>query len=159
MPRRNPKTGKELSGAEKQREKKSAEREQDDGKWAAEFLEAGDPDLANPDTDLDYIRKLQLVVTRQMARTPFPTSAQIETWKRIKEMSAVIGLTSNKAKLEAKIRKLEGLFAQQRQAGAVRWEPGASIKKPPTARGGARGPRPLPDGLLLDPPSDEPNTE
>src|SRR5690349_2344315 len=30
--------------------------------WAAEFTAAGDPDLDNPDTDLAYVRRLQLIV-------------------------------------------------------------------------------------------------
>src|SRR5262245_41929574 len=38
-----------------------------DGKWAEEFKEAGMPDLENPETDLSYVRKLQLICLRQTA--------------------------------------------------------------------------------------------
>jgi hypothetical protein len=46
----------------------------EDEAWAREFVErAGKSDLANPDTDLAYVRKLQLIVLDQMAATPHPS--------------------------------------------------------------------------------------
>ena len=69
---------------------------------------------------------------------------------KIDQASAQLAtLLATKAKLPAitaaKVRKLEGLLRERSSAGsAVRVEPGAKVAKPSTARGGARGPRPLP---------------
>ncbi len=160
----DPQTGKEVTGAAKIRKKhekneaqvasRSRNRE-DDGKWADEFKEAGTPDLENPGTDLDYTRKLQLICLRQMATTPFPTLAQMECWRRINEMSKSVGMTSNRAQLEASVKKLgKALKAQTVQAGAITIVPGHTVKKPSTARGmSPPGPRAIPpDALPEDPP-------
>lgn len=122
----------------------------DDGdEWAEEFEEAGQIDLNNPDTDLDYVRKLQLIVLRQMAMTAHPSKAQQDTWRRIREMSAVVGMTSNRAKLEADLRALKKTLAHyQEQGGALKFAKGDELKRPPTARGRKRGPRLLPPGEL-----------
>lgn len=123
-----------------------------DDAWSKEFLEAGPIDLENPDTDLAYVRKLQLIVLRQMATTPHPSKAQQDAWRRIREMSAVVGMTSNRAKLEADLRSLKKQLAQyQEQSGALKVMKGSEVKRPPTARGRTRGPRALP-------PEEEPPT-
>jgi hypothetical protein len=161
MPSRDPKTGKELSGAQKRQRKVALDaeieqsRDEDRGEWARAFKRAGKPNLDDPGTDLDYTRKLQLIVLEQMATEPFPTPAQRETWKRIREMSAVVGMTSNRAQLESKVRKLQGALAARRDtaAGALRMEPGAKIKKPKTARGmSPPGPRAIPPDAVVEPP-------
>lgn len=113
----------------------------DDGKWAKDFEAAGKPDLQNPGMDLDYTRKLQLICLRQMATTPFPTRAQHEAWRRIKEMSATVGMTSNRAQLEAKVKRLSKQLATQTQSGTITEVSGKGFKKNPEARGGMTGPR------------------
>lgn len=119
----------------------------DDGEWAKEFDQAGRPDLENAGADLDYVRKLQLICLRQMVTTPRPTSRQRECWRSLKEMSAVVGMTSNRAQLESKVKKLEAALKARADAGnaIVRSEPGSKVKRPPTARGSAPpGPRAIP---------------
>lgn len=113
--------------------------------WAKEFTEAGRPDLENPDTDLAYVRKLQLICLRQMATTAQPPKEQQDAWRRIREMSAVVGMTSNRAKLEAEVRSLKKAMAHyQQQGGAMKLEKGSDVPRPSTARGRRRGPRLLP---------------
>jgi hypothetical protein len=117
----------------------------EDDSWAQEFEEAGEPDLANPDTDLDYVRKLQLIVMRQMATTARPSKPQQDAWRRIREMSAVVGMTANRAKLEAEVRSLKKMLSQyQQMGGAIKLEKGSDVPRSPTARGRRRGPRLLP---------------
>lgn len=167
MPSRDPKTGKEVTGAQKQKKKKRAmavrvasaggDMPKDDGKWAREFEEAGKPDLENPGTDLDYVRRLQLICLRQMATTAFPPIAQQDAWRRIREMSATVGMTSNRSQLEAKVKKLEAALKARMQAGAVRIEPGDARLKSPNARGVPRGPRAIPPDALS--PEPEPPAE
>lgn len=126
----------------------SEESEEDDGDdlWAQEFSKAGKPDFDNPDTDLAYVRKLQLIVLRQMATTARPPKPQQDAWRRIREMSAVVGMTSNRAKLEADVRDLKKKLARFKdKATALQTEPSGNVPRPPTARGRKRGPRPLPD--------------
>jgi hypothetical protein len=118
---------------------------EDDGEWAQEFEEAGDVDLENPDTDLAYVRKLQLICLRQMATTANPSRQQEAAWRRIREMSAVVGMTSNRAKLEADVKALKAALKKHEERGsAMNIGAGASIPKSPGARGQRRGPRPLP---------------
>lgn len=155
----------ELSGAAKRKAKHEAadfaEQQardaagfpQDNGKWAEDFQAAGSPDLENPETDLAYTRKLQLIVLKQMATTPFPTVAQKNTWARIREMSATVGMTSSRAALEATVKKLRKQLEERAQAATVTEVAGGSITKPPTARGGQRGPRPLPPDPPPEPPA------
>lgn len=121
----------------------------DDGKWARDFQKAGKPDLENPDTDLSYVRKLQMIALRQMATTPFPSIAQQGTWRRIREMSAVVGMTSNRASLEARVKKLQKSLGERQQVSTIIEVPGSSITKPDTARGGSKGPRPIPEDPLV----------
>ena len=184
MPRRDPQTGKQPSGA--QNRKRGHEKNEravatqggelqldravtadeyatggwrrDDGAWAKAFEACGLPDLENPGTDLAYVRKLQMTCLHQMATTPFPTLAQQEHWRRVNEHSKSVGMTSNRALLEAKVKQLEAaLKARQAAAGAVRIVPASSVKKPPTARGMAPpGPRAIPPDAL---PEDEPPKE
>jgi hypothetical protein len=116
----------------------------DTGRWASEFKKAGEPDLENPGTDLSYVRKLQLIVMRQMATTPFPTIAQQEAWRRIREMSAVVGMTSKRAELESTVKRLEQELRAARPEGAVKWVEGP-VAKSPNARGAPTGPRPVKD--------------
>lgn len=164
MPSRDPKTGKPISGAKGRRRKHEKTDAvvaagartddappKDDGRWARDFEEAGKPDLENPGTDLDYVRRLQLICLRQMATTAFPPIAQQEAWRRIKEMSAVVGMTSNRAQLEAKVRKLEAALAERKTHGSiVKTQTGASIKRPPTARGATPpGPRAVPEDATV----------
>lgn len=178
MPSRDPKTGKEISGAQK-RKRKHAKAEalvaagasapppddddapkRDDGAWAKEFEDAGKPDLENPGTDLDYVRRLQLICLRQMATVAFPPIAQQEAWRRIKDMSATVGMTSNRAQLEAKVKKLEAALKARTQIGAVHMEPSTNVEKPANARGMRRGPRPIPpDAVADEPPPTEPPAE
>src|SRR4051794_32232292 len=100
---------KKPSGASNRRKKHESEAaanpdtEPDGGDWAQAFRAAGDPDLENPETDLDYTRKLQLIVLQQMATTPFPPRAQQDCWRRIREMSATLGMTSSRAALESTV--------------------------------------------------------
>lgn len=139
----------ETSGAadrRRKRKKEEAERqrevnENDDGIWAGEFKEAGTPDLENAGTDLDYVRKLQLIALRQMATTPFPTLKQENLWRRIREMSAVVGMTSNRSQLESRTKKLEKQLANTQQGGGVRIEAGARVKRSPNARGQKTAPK------------------
>jgi hypothetical protein len=124
----------------------AAEPTADDDGWAQEFREAGNPDLENPDTDLDYVRKLQLIVLRQMASTAHPPKAQQDAWRRIREMSAVVGMTSNRAKLEADVRALKKMLSSyQARGGAINVEEGSKVLRPHTARGRKRN-RPAPVG-------------
>jgi hypothetical protein len=139
----------EKGGAEKVRDKKAIADSRDSGRWAKVFGRAGEPDLENPETDLAYTRKLQLLVLHQMATTPKPTLRQQECWKRIREMSAVVGMTSSRAALEAKVRKLTKMLADRNVPGTVTEVAGSSVAKPPTARGGPRGPQRLPDDPTL----------
>lgn len=159
MPSRD-RDGKELGGAEKKRRKRERQEAEapvalpeDDGKWAADFRAAGKPDLENPGTDLDYVRKLQLIALHQMATTPFPSAAQRNCWQRIREMSAVVGMTSNRAQLEAQVRRLEKALAERRQSGAiVKVQKGSVVKRPSTARGAAPpGPRAVPEDATVTP--------
>ena len=161
MPSIDPETGKEVSGGQKRRRKIEYEAGQsaieilndaDDCSWANEFREAGQPDLENPGTDLDYVRKLQLISLRQMATTAKPSKLQQDCWRRIREMSAVVGMTSNRAQLEAKVRKLEKLLSERQAAGSAVVEvAGSRIKRPPTARGAAPpGPRSIPPDAVAD---------
>jgi hypothetical protein len=147
------------AGRRRAREKAEAAEEAaspDDGAWAEEFKSAGAPDLENPGQDLDYVRKLQLIALKQMVTTPKPTPRQRECWRSLKEMSAVVGMTSNRAQLEAKVKKLEAALKQRADTGnnIARVESGAKVKRPPTARGAAPpGPRAIPPDAL---PPDEP---
>lgn len=180
MPSRDPKTGKEPSGAQK-RKRRYAKTDvliatgaagaplpddgdpfappNDDGKWAKDFENAGTPDLNNPGTDLDYVRKLQLIVLRQMATTPFPTVAQQNAWRRINENSRTVGMTSNRAQLEATVRRLKKALEEKRQdSGIVKVVHGSKVAKPKTARGQVPfGPRAAPDegGSVTPPPEGE----
>ncbi len=120
---------------DKNREEQIQSDAEDGGKWAEAFKAAGSPDLNNPDTDLDYVRKLQLIATEQMVTTPFPTYRQEQCWRRLKEMSAVVGMTSNRAALESKVRRLEAELRSTRAQGAVVIKPGAEVKRSPRARG------------------------
>lgn len=132
----------------------------DDGSWAKEFEKAGEPDLENPGSDLDYVRKLQLIALRQMVTTPYATVRQRECWRHIKEMSATVGMTSNRAQLEAKVKRLEAALKARQDAGntIVRVEKGSKIKRPPTARGQQLpGPRDIPKDAL--PPDPEPENK
>jgi len=116
--------------------------------FAADFQEAGDPDLEDPGTDLSYVRKLQLIALRQMATTQDPSPQQQALWKRIREMSAVVGMTSNRAALESEVKRLRALLEDRKaKLGTAKMVTGASVALPATARhsGRARGPRPLPD--------------
>lgn len=164
MPSKNPATGKEYTGAEKKAKKRelldeAAREEADDAdvSWAEDFKQAGEPDLENAGTDLDYVRKLQLICLKQVATTPNPTKAQTACWARIKEMAAVVGMTSNRAQLETKCKKLEKALSARTanaHAGIARLEPGAKVKRPSTARGAAPpGPRAIPPDAL--PPDDD----
>lgn len=154
------------SGAARRREKKAEEREKkaerealegENPAWAEEFRQAGKPDLENPDTDLDYVRRLQLVALRQMATTPFPTAAQTQCWQRIKDMSATVGMTSNRAALEAKVKRLEGQLKSRREAGgAAKVVKGSEVQRPETARGGRTGPRSV---APAEPPSQDPDPD
>src|SRR5262249_52996451 len=115
----------------------------DEEKWAQEFGEAGPPDLENPDTDLAYVRKLQLIVLRQISRTPNPSKEQQAAWRGIREMSAVVGMTWNRSKLEAELRALkQALSKYQEQGGAIKIVKGGAVARPSTARGRKRAPRP-----------------
>lgn len=119
----------------------------DPGDFAAAFRDAGDPDLDDPGTDLSYVRKLQLIALRQMATTQDPPPQQQALWKRIREMSAVVGMTSNRAALEAEVKRLRAVLEDQRaKLGTAKMVPGASVPLPATARdsGRSRGPRPVP---------------
>jgi hypothetical protein len=115
--------------------------ENDSGVWAEDFRKAGGPDLDNPGTDLDWTRKLQLICLHQMATTPFPTTRQQDCWQRIRAMSAVVGMTSNRAQLESKTKKLEKMLTEKSQGGGVRFEDGAKVAKSPNARGKQMTPR------------------
>ena len=115
----------------------------DDGKWVEDFRKAGKPDLTNPETDLDYTRKLQLIVLYQMATTPFPSRAQAAVWRSIREMSATVGMTSSRASLESTVKRLRKQLDERSQVGTVDERPVAGLAKPDTARGQRRGPRPL----------------
>lgn len=103
--------------------------------WAEDFKVAGEPDLDNPEMDLSYVRKLQMISLRQAATTPRPSLLQQAAWRRIREMAAVVGMTSNRAALEGKVKKMQTLLDQKHQSSAVREESGARIKRPTTARG------------------------
>lgn len=116
----------------------------DDGKWAEDFKAAGNPDLENPETDLAYVRKLQMICLRQMTTTPHPSVAQQNAWRRIGEMSKGCGMTSSRAALEVTVKKLRKQIETRRQGGTIIEGPVNTIVRPPNARGGARGPRPLP---------------
>lgn len=122
----------------------------DKGEWAKDFEACGKPNLAEPGTDLDYTRKLQLTVLYQMATTAFPTIAQQAAWKRIKEISAVIGMTSNRAQLESKVKRMSEQLATQTQIGTINEVSGKGFKKNPEARGGMTGPK-----LIEELPSEE----
>lgn len=138
-----PPSGAAIRRKAREREEAARAGEPDDGKWAEEFETAGQPSLDDPGTDLDYTRRLQLIALRQMATTPFPTVAQEKCWRRIREMSAVVGMTSNRAQLEASVRRLKKQLEARQQSGSVVEVAGSSVKRPPTARGGPRGPRPV----------------
>lgn len=133
------------SGAAKRkaaREKKDAELDGEVG-GSEDFEVLGDPDLTDPSTALEYVRRAQLIAFGQICRSKtIPTR---ERWRLIKEYGAVLGMTHNRAELEARTKKLEGLLKAKQAAGAVRFERG--VKKPPTARGGAPAPlKPVDDG-------------
>lgn len=101
------------------------------------YARLGEPPVDDPATGLEYVRRVQLTALAEVARSTLP---QLEKWRLIKDMSATIGMTHNRAALEARLKKLEGKLREQRQAGAVRLEPGASVQRPPTARRGRRQP-------------------
>ena len=114
--------------------------------WAEEFSGLK-PDLTCPETDLLYVRKVQLTVLRQQTTTPNPTKEQVAYWDRIMRMCATVGMTHPRSVLEAKVRELTNkLAAAQSQSGATKIEDASTITRPTTARGGRgrRGPRPLP---------------
>lgn len=126
--------------------------------FAEEFQDAGELDLDDPGTDLSYVRKLQLIALRQMATTPDPPPQQQALWKRIREMSAVVGMTSNRAALESEVKRLRGLLEDQKtKLGTAKMVPGASVPLPATARdsGRSRGPRPLPGTDPGTPPGED----
>lgn len=167
--------GKELSGAEKARRRLAKEQElidaeeaeigDDRPKWSLEFDKAGDPDLEEFGLGLGYVRKLQMIVIKQMAVTPFPGPAQRETWKRIQAMAATIGMTHSKAGVESEVKAIKAMLADRRQATTFVAEiEGSKVAKPATARGQRRGgPRPIPQDALPPEPSfdspDQPDEE
>lgn len=121
--------------------------EDDPNDFAADFRDAGDPDLDDPGTDLSYVRKLQLIALRQMATTQDPPPQQQALWKRLREMSAVVGMTSNRAALEAEVKRLRAVLEDRKaKLGTAKMVPGASVPLPATARdsGRSRGPRSVP---------------
>lgn len=124
--------------------------------WAVEFERAGVPDLDDVGLGLSYVRKLQMIVIRQMAVTPFPGPAQRETWKRIQAMGATIGMTHNRAGVESEVKNLKAMIAERKQGTSfVTEESGSKIAKPSTARGQRRGgPRPIPADALPPDPTD-----
>lgn len=155
-----PAAKKELSGAQKRKRRREREEARaealgtirakgDDHIWAKDFKKAGEPDLDNPATDLDYVRKLQLICLRQMATSPAPSLEQQNLWRRIREMSAVVGMTSKRSELEAQVKRLKKIVAEYESRGsAVTEVSGKTIQRPPTARGVKTGPRPLPDDVI-----------
>lgn len=155
-----PKKAKHLSGSDQQKRKaelagvtlggKMLPNLDDDGKWAEAFVEAGLPDLENAGTDLDYVRKLQLICLRQMACTAFPTLGQQNLWRRIKDMSATVGMTSNRAQLESKVKKLTKALEKHQQPSTIQEVKGSSIVWPSNARGGMTGPRSVSDPITPD---------
>lgn len=108
----------------------------------------GLPDVKDPSTALDYVRKAQLIAFGEVCRSK--TLPQRERWKLIREMGAVIGMTHNRADLESRTKNLEAKLNKEKPVGAVRFEPGSKVAKPPTARGGARGPRSLTKDQVAD---------
>jgi hypothetical protein len=116
--------------------------------WEREFLQAGEPDLENPDTDLSFTRKLQSIVLRQMARYTRPSKTQQDVWRRIREMSAVVGYTVNGSKLEADVKALKrklDAFEDKSTALSREAQSGASKTAPPPDPHVEIGPVKLPE--------------
>lgn len=117
----------------------------------AEFAAVGRPSLEDPGTDLAYTRKIQLTMLAQRTRVLRPSPELRELWRDLDKMCATIGMTHERAVLEAKVRQLEKqLTAAKERAGSVTLESGAAIDVPATARGQRRGPRSVPDEPPLD---------
>lgn len=101
----------------------------------------GDPDIESPAYALDYVRKAQLIAFGQICRSR--TLPQMERWRLIKEHGATIGMTYSRSSMESKVKGMEAALKERSQSGSIQVAAGASIKRPPTARGGPRGPRAL----------------
>ncbi len=139
------------SGAARRKEKRlksDAELDSETGGGEA-FDVLGEPDLDDPATALEYVRRAQLIAFSQICKSR--TLPQRERWRLIKELSAVVGMTSNRSALESRTAKLEKMLKAKQQAGAVRDERGP-VAKPATARGQRRPPKIVP----ADAPDEEP---
>lgn len=141
-------TTKKPSGAayRKMRKKRAAERsegagEADDG--AGVFAALGPPPLDDPETAMSWVRRYQLTALHVAATKPM-TDALRERIKNIKEICATVGMTQSRSDLEEIASRCETLLEGARPRGAVNMQPTTGLTRPPTARGGKRGPKPLP---------------
>lgn len=97
----------------------------------AAYTVLGKPPVDDPATGLKYVRQVQLVALGEIAGARL---GQLEKWRLIKDMSATIGMTHNRAALEERLKRLELSLKEQRRSGAVRIAPASEIARPATAR-------------------------
>lgn len=112
--------------------------------------------LEDPDLALEYGRRALLISLDQICHSRnLPT---LERWRLIKDFTATLGMTHNRAAIESRTKKLEGALRERKaNAGVVKVESGKTVKRPATARGSAPpGPRALPDDASVTPAPDAP---
>lgn len=140
MPARDPKTGKALSGAAKRKRAKvnttayakAAANSPDPVPTYKDFAILPDAPIGKPE-GCAYASDATLLALQQVIRDP--ALSNMERWRWIKDLSAVVGMTKDKARDERLLKQLAeqtGLAPDTaKPAGA---KPLAGIAKPKTAR-------------------------
>jgi hypothetical protein len=120
--------------------KKAEELTSATGGWQ-DFVALGDPPIDDPDTILEYARKTLAVTLGQVCRDK--KLPRLTRWRFIREITAALGMTHNRGKIESRTKKLEATMVERKQSAAIQVVDGSTVEIPETARGGRRGPRPV----------------
>ena len=145
MPKRDA-FGKQPSGQQnrKRRREKAAQvaivQELETGDRAKLLAEIGDVPLDDPSTAMEWFRRAQLVMLRELFKDP--TVSLKELFGAVKQMSEAAGKTRDGAALEARLVGVEKAIDGTRAKGAVEVKATHGLVRPPTARGGSRAGRP-----------------
>ena len=120
------------------------------GEWTGvdEFVAVGPPPLDNPETGLAWCRKILMVATH--LGTTAPEFTLKERIRNARELTAVVGMTHPRARIESDLAKIKGNAKRRRDVGLEAVNDGG-LARPATARGdrGNRGAGALPRPPLV----------
>jgi hypothetical protein len=117
---------------------KSEDEPEDDG--GDEFSQLGPPPLDNPEIALGWVRRYQLTAMHVAATKPLSDALE-KRLRYVREFGATIGMTAQRSEIEELAERLESSLEGAKQAATIKAVPVAP--RPPTSRGGPRGPRPV----------------